>query len=271
MECVSRQLSSELRNKYRILNSIENDNFYFQCEKNQMKRIIEDAEYESYKIENPNVYNEFPSVSRSTRKKTTRNGIKSINNARLWGIKNFNPKNFEESFVREIAGMISPEIYDNSIAKYRTVSARLNGKNGCKVMPNYEKISNYEIPSFVCSLNKQFSKIENANPIDPVDVIIASAFAHFQIARIHPFVDGNGRTARTLQNIILNHYKIPMPIIKSGERFDYYTHLENAVDGYNNNRAQDNTGLSKGEQEFYEFMAGKINSSFDTILDKCYK
>jgi Fic family protein len=269
MEYISRGLASEIRRKYEILKEKEDDEFYFQCEKNAKKRIIEDAQYESYQIENPNSYEENPSISKDTRKKITRNGIKNINNAMLWGIEKFNPKNFDEFFIKKIAGVLLPEMYKDPIATYRTVSARLGGKNQTRIMPSYEKVIKYEMPNFVFLLNEKLDKIENKKPIDPVDVIVASTFAHFDIARIHPFVDGNGRTARALQSIILHYYKIPVPIIKSGERYDYYNHLENAVCGYNNNKAEGKIGLSEEEQGFYEFITGKINVSLDTILEKC--
>jgi Fic family protein len=52
-----------------------------------------------------------------------------------------------------------------------------------------------EIPEFIGSLNDFLNKDEEAAFIHP---IIKALTAHFMIAYMHPFVDGNGRTARAV-------------------------------------------------------------------------
>lgn len=56
--------------------------------------------------------------------------------------------------------------------------------------PSFEKI-----PEFVGSLCKFFNQIESEQYIHP---IIRGMILHYIIAYMHPFVDGNGRTARAL-------------------------------------------------------------------------
>jgi len=41
------------------------------------------------------------------------------------------------------------------------------------------------------------------NNLDDLNPVIAAGIAHFELVRIHPFVDGNGRTARALTALIL--------------------------------------------------------------------
>ena len=55
---------------------------------------------------------------------------------------------------------------------------------------------------------------------------IASIF-HYKFIRIHPFSDGNGRTARMLSNIILMHYGYPIIVVPSDakDKDAYYTAL----------------------------------------------
>ncbi|MDO9399769.1 MAG: Fic family protein, partial [bacterium] len=50
---------------------------------------------------------------------------------------------------------------------------------------------------FYSSKNKQLSENKDINPV------IAAGIVHQEIAAIHPFSDGNGRTARALATLIL--------------------------------------------------------------------
>jgi Fic family protein len=58
--------------------------------------------------------------------------------------------------------------------------------------------------------------------------ILKAAFAHFEFVTIHPFIDGNGRTARLLMNLILLQHGYPPAIIRVKNRADYILALENA-------------------------------------------
>ncbi len=64
----------------------------------------------------------------------------------------------------------------------------------------------------------------NAN-LDKSPVIVAAA-AHHELANIHPFIDGNGRVARLLMNLILMKRGLPICNIKRGpEKAAYYEAL----------------------------------------------
>lgn len=43
----------------------------------------------------------------------------------------------------------------------------------------------------------------NSNNIKPIHAILRSGIVHYEIARIHPFIDGNGRVARALSTLVL--------------------------------------------------------------------
>jgi len=60
-----------------------------------------------------------------------------------------------------------------------------------------------------------------------------AAWAQWKIARIHPFQDGNGRTARIAMNFILHKNSYGMIDIKTKERQAYFKTLEKC--DYNNN------------------------------------
>lgn len=60
-----------------------------------------------------------------------------------------------------------------------------------------------------------------------------SAQAHFKLVDIHPFVDGNGRTARLLMNLILMKYGYPIAIFEceAEKRKAYYSALQSGHRG----------------------------------------
>jgi Fic family protein len=69
--------------------------------------------------------------------------------------------------------------------------------------------------------------------------VILAAEMHERIVRIHPFVDGNGRTTRLVMNLILMQNGYPIANIKgdTSNRLKYYSALENApIDARNSFR-----------------------------------
>ena len=56
--------------------------------------------------------------------------------------------------------------------------------------------------------------------------VARAAHAHFWLVDIHPFVDGNGLTARLLMNLLLLQAGYPIAIIRAEDRAAYYTALE---------------------------------------------
>ncbi len=59
--------------------------------------------------------------------------------------------------------------------------------------------SNEDVPKLMTALIKWLNSSE-AKALDPV---IEAGIAHYEFVRIHPFIDGNGRTARALATLIL--------------------------------------------------------------------
>lgn len=58
--------------------------------------------------------------------------------------------------------------------------------------------------------------------------IIIAALAHYKLVTIHPFIDGNGRAARLLMNLLLLQCGYTLAIIKKEQRSEYIDAIEHA-------------------------------------------
>ena len=62
----------------------------------------------------------------------------------------------------------------------------------------------------------------NSGEAEEIDPVIAAGVVHYEIARIHPFIDGDGRTARTMATLTL--YKQGFDLKRFFALDDYYDH-----------------------------------------------
>ncbi len=211
------------------------------------KHLYEDASFHSYDIEEK--------VINKKNKRDIKEGLKALEEAFRWGQGNFSLESLNEAFIKDLAGKAEPKISP----AYRTTSARIIlGKH---MPPQYGKI-HLEMDNYIQNI-KQILSGEGIRA-----KIEAAIYAHLHLVRIHPFVDGNGRTARTFQNIILKKARLPPPIIYAGERDDYFKHLDNAKISWQESKNQGDFNIGEGEREFYDYIAGKISASLDIILKK---
>lgn len=74
----------------------------------------------------------------------------------------------------------------------------------------------------------QWLNTKESLEMHPVDY---AALAHHKLVFIHPFIDGNGRMARLLMNLILMQAGFPPVIIRKQDRQNYYEYLELADEG----------------------------------------
>lgn len=79
------------------------------------------------------------------------------------------------------------------------------------------------------------------------------AKANLDLVKIHPFVDGNGRTSRLLMNFILIQAGYPPAIILSEQRLEYINCLKEAQEKNNNT-------------PFFLFIAQSVSKSLDIYL-----
>ena len=84
-------------------------------------------------------------------------------------------------------------------------------------MPNPLKVSDL-MADFIDWLSRE-------NKLHPVEL---AGEAHYRLVSIHPVVDGNGRTARLLMNLILMMLGYPPALIRKEDRLVYLSALEKA-------------------------------------------
>jgi Fic family protein len=77
-------------------------------------------------------------------------------------------------------------------------------------------------PEAVPRMMEEFTKFMQSDSFKKLHPIRQSALAHHTLVFIHPFVDGNGRTARLLMNQILLKAEFPYINIKVNDRLEYY-------------------------------------------------
>jgi Fic family protein len=64
-----------------------------------------------------------------------------------------------------------------------------------------------------------------------VHPVLAAAELHYNLVAIHPFIDGNGRTARLMMNHHLLRHGIPFAVIEINQRGKYLAALDEANHG----------------------------------------
>jgi len=71
-------------------------------------------------------------------------------------------------------------------------------------------------------LMENFLEWFNSPEMKEIDSVIASGLTHYEMVRIHPFIDGNGRTARIMATLVL--YKNGFDLKRFFALDDYYDH-----------------------------------------------
>lgn len=118
---------------------------------------------------------------------------------------------------------------------------------------------------FVCPPPEQIDGLMNQlfdwmkSNKDEIHPLILSSIFHYEFVFIHPFRDGNGRTARLWQNVILSNWEplfeyVPIESEIKKYQEDYYQAIQNC----------NNVGEST---EFIEFMLKMIDEVLDGFIE----
>lgn len=167
-------------------------------------RKIEDAfnieyTYESNRIEGNTltlqetelVVNEGLTISG----KSMREHLEAINHAEAIGfIRDFakSGMGISESTIKQIHALVLHGIDRDNAGRYRTVPVMISGSRHTPPQP-------YMLGKLMEDFMLSFNEME-AQGVHPV---VVAAYLHAELVRIHPFIDGNGRTSRLLMNLYL--------------------------------------------------------------------
>jgi len=176
--------------------------------------------------------------------KTIREHLEAVNHAEAfdWIVKQaFATKAaIDEAQILQLHRLILQKIDFENAGRYRTVPVRIAASRS--VLPN---------PLKVPSLMREFVKWLGEFPKNPVT---QAAQAHYKLVSIHPFTDGNGRTARLLLNWLLLRSHYPPAIIGKEERRNYLASLEKAQ-------------LGGSPADYYQLIYAAVNRSLDLYLE----
>lgn len=149
-------------------------------------------------------------------------------------------QDISEKDLLEIHRIVLQKIDDADAGKYRNVSVRIAGSRA--VLPNPLKVPKLmqELIEWLRQTNDHLLRI--------------AADAHFRLVSIHPFTDGNGRTARLLMNLILMQDGYPPAIIRKEDRKNYINAIEKGQ-------------LTDDLTDYYNLIYQAVEYSLDIYLD----
>jgi Fic family protein len=123
---------------------------------------------------------------------------------------------FNSHVLKQIHQLILKGIQDQHAGKYRQIQVLISGS---KHVP--------PAPYLLDKLMEDYFLFYEQN-LGRLHPVILAAEMHERLVTIHPFIDGNGRTARLVMNLILWQHGYTTVNIKGGKksRFAYYNALE---------------------------------------------
>ena len=151
-------------------------------------------------------------------------------------------ENINEEQIKKIHTLILKKIDSDKAGTYRTENIFITG---AKHTPPAHHLVADQMKEFTQKYKTQW---QNLHPAE------RSALLHIEFVKIHPFIDGNGRTARLLQNFELMKEGFPPIIIKKEQRLPYYEALDKAH-------------TQNQQEDFIKLSANCLEKSLDLYLN----
>lgn len=124
-----------------------------------------------------------------------------------------------EVLIRHLHQMVIQEIDKEWAGRYRDRNVIIGGAK-------HTPPEAVEIPAQMHDLISWLRS--NKNKLHPIEL---AALLHHKLVYIHPFFDGNGRTARLAMNVLLMQAGYPLVIVLKNDRKKYYRVLSKADEG----------------------------------------
>jgi Fic family protein len=128
-------------------------------------------------------------------------------------------KELDEKVVLEIHKIILKNISDMDAGRYRNANVMITG--ALHLPPSAVKV-----PKLMMEFMEWYYRHKSK-----LSVTELAGWVHYRLVRIHPFIDGNGRAARLLMNLILLRNGYPPAVILNIDRKKYYRVLKEADRG----------------------------------------
>jgi Fic family protein len=125
-----------------------------------------------------------------------------------------NKESLSEWNIKNIHALILKEIDNNNAGKYRTENVVISGAK--HIPPKY-----YHVGDLMQKLVAEYK-----NEWNDYHPVVRATLLHGEFVKIHPFIDGNGRTSRLFLNFELMKNGYTPIIIKNEDRANYYDVLD---------------------------------------------
>jgi len=146
-----------------------------------------------------------------------------------------------EHLIKNLHQLITQNIEKEWAGRYRNALVIITGTS-------HRPPDALDVPALMNDLVKWVGKEQNKMHIIELAAMLQHKFVH-----IHPFFDGNGRTARLLTNVILLQKGYPLAVILKNDRKRYYRVLQEADSG--------------NLRPLVEFVAKTVERSLDIYLN----
>lgn len=152
----------------------------------------------------------------------------------------------KETDILNIHELVLQKIEKEFAGRFRTSGVRISGANF--VPPNALKIDEY------------ITELTDWTNNSDMNIVLKSAIFHHRFVWIHPFFDGNGRTARLLFNLLLMKEGFPPAIILKNDRKKYYDALNSANNG---NYSKLVLLILQALERSLDIYLGSLNNTYD--------
>ncbi|MEG1256843.1 Fic family protein [Clostridium sp.] len=152
-----------------------------------------------------------------------------------------NDLDITERVIKDLHYIILKSIDNKNSGEYRRSNVLISGNA-------HKPVEHFLVQEKMRELVQWYK--ENNDKLHPIE--LAAEF-HFRYVYIHPFIDGNGRSARLLMNLILMRNGYPITVIKNENRDEYMKALEKA-------------STTGDKSDFITIVAEAVDNSMDTYL-----